>query len=151
MNGGPLNESIIIAGQINMAHRHYTGRAVGQFLANLKQGRVLGSRCGECARVFVPPRSICIRCFAKLSEFTPVGSEGTLLTFTIVRYQEAIHIHEAPFVVGLVQLDGSDTGLLHYIRETDKGTARIGARVQAVFRDTREGSILDIEHFKVIG
>ncbi len=151
MNSGRATEPIIVTGQIDMAHRQYTGTTVGSFLANLKQGRIVGSRCPQCPRVYVPPRSVCIRCFTKLSDITEVGHEGSLLTYTVVRYQEPIHVYQAPFMVGLVQLDGADTGVLHYIRETDKGKARIGARVQAVFRNVREGSILDIEHFEVIG
>ena len=48
-----------------------------------------------------------------------------------------------PVKLALVRLDGADTVLLHHLL----GDADIGARVRAVLKDDRVGSILDVEGF----
>ena len=47
-------------------------------------------------------------------------------------------------------MDGADTGLVHFIGGIDPERLKTGMKVQAVFKEERVGSILDIEHFKPI-
>jgi uncharacterized OB-fold protein len=55
-----------------------------------------------------------------------------------------------PIVYGVIQLDGADTGFVHMLGEVDSEQLRIGMRVQAVFKEKREASILDIKYFKLL-
>src|SRR3990167_1796883 len=55
-----------------------------------------------------------------------------------------------PFGMGLIQLDGADTTLNHYLDETDLGRLRLGLRVDAVFKEPREGNMGDIRLFRVL-
>jgi uncharacterized OB-fold protein len=55
---------------------------------------------------------------------------------------------EPPLVYGIIQLDGADTGLVHMLGEVEPEQLRIGMRVQAVFKEERVASILDIKYFK---
>ena len=79
-----------------------------------------------------------------------VDTKGTLLTYTIVHYPLPIHPAEPPFAYGIVQLDGADTGLTHLIGEVDGQDLKIGMRVQAVFKEERQGNILDIKYFRPV-
>jgi uncharacterized OB-fold protein len=58
---------------------------------------------------------------------------------------------ETPLAYGIVQLDGADTGFVHMLGEVEPEQLRIGMRMQAVFREEREASILDIRYFKPLG
>lgn len=42
-------------------------------------------------------------------------------------------------------------GLVHLLGEVDLEQLRIGMRLQAVFKEERVGSILDIKYFKPLG
>jgi hypothetical protein len=78
-----------------------------------------------------------------------VSDTGTLLSYTVTRYPvPAIQPVEPPFALGLVKLDGSTSGLVHLLGEVDFNEIRVGMRVQAVFREKREGNYLDIKYFK---
>jgi hypothetical protein len=55
---------------------------------------------------------------------------------------------ETPLVYGIIQLDGADTGFVHMLGEIEPEQLRIGMRVQAVFKEKRKASILDIKYFK---
>ena len=60
------------------------------------------------------------------------------------------HTMATPFIYGIILLDGADTGLTHFLGEVDPEDMRIGMRVEAVFQEEREGSILDIKYFRPI-
>jgi uncharacterized OB-fold protein len=49
-----------------------------------------------------------------------------------------------------VKLDGADTGMVHFIGEVKPADIKIGMKVKAVFKDKREGNILDIKYFKPV-
>lgn len=53
-----------------------------------------------------------------------------------------------PIIYGIINLNGADTGLVHMIGETDPSKVYIGMHLEAVFKQEREGNILDIKHFR---
>jgi uncharacterized OB-fold protein len=130
--------------------RYYAGKMGSAFYRALRDDcRIFGVRCEKCRQVFWPPRSTCGRCFSLLPEdaLVEIGPCGTLMAFTKVHYHETIHPRQAPFVYGIVQMEGADTGMVHFI---DGGgeTLQIGMRVCAVFAEKRNGNILDIVCFR---
>lgn len=131
------------------------GRAWSRFMRGLQEQKLLGSRCDRCNRVYVPPQSYCESCFVPVESWLEVEPVGTLRTSTIV-YQGFEGGPEAPYAVGAIELDGADSLLMHFIggvdlsSEADARTAlRSGARVRAVWSETRVGAITDIEHFVI--
>ena len=128
------------------------GATRSKFLTEIRDNaRITGTRCPNCNRVYVPARSICLKCFANLSDFVEVANTGTLTTYSIVHASQPYYPSEPPFIYGVIQLDGADTGLVHLIGEVAPQEVRIGMRVRAVFKEERTGSILDIKYFKPVG
>jgi uncharacterized OB-fold protein len=126
---------------------HYTP-GVGNtafFEALLDRGVLLGSRCAACAVTYLPARIFCERCFAELAADTECGPGGTLESFTTGHVGVDGEPLDEPVTIGLVKLDDADTVLMH--RLLGDGSWRIGARVEAVVKAERTGSILDIEGF----
>jgi uncharacterized OB-fold protein len=148
-------EPLIIDGRWDIPYRHTAGRAATRFFRELKDNkRIVGVRCPSCQRVLVPPRGFCERCFVPVDEFVGVEDKGTLTTFTIV-YAHFTSLPPPPYCVGIIKLDGADTGLIHYVGGVDlqdmeaaKKAISVGMRLQAVWRDEREGKITDIEYFR---
>jgi uncharacterized OB-fold protein len=83
-----------------------------------------------------------------MDEWVELSGKGTLDTFTVVRYREPYQPKEPPIVYGIIKLDGADTGLPHIIGEADPAQVKIGMRLEPVFKDEREASLLDIDYFK---
>ena len=139
-------------GQIYIPNTYTAGALGTRVLSTLRdKKKILGTRCGACNRVYVPARSTCKDCFGQLGELVEVSDKGTVLTYTVVNEGNACQPAEAPLIYGIVQLDGADTGLVHMLGGVEPEQLRIGMRVQAVFREDRKGSILDIKHFKPLG
>lgn len=131
----------------------YSAGAVGsRFLIELRdKKRIMGTRCPMCSRVYVPARSVCKDCFGQLDEWIEVSDKGTVLTYSVCHQSNPVQPMEPPLIYGIIQLDGADTGFVHLLGGVDLEQLRIGMRVQAVFKEKREGSILDIKYFKPLG
>ena len=139
----------IYHGQIYIPNRYSAGAVGSRFLIEMRdKKRIMGTRCPTCNRVYVPARSICKDCFGQLDEWVEVSDKGTVLTYTVCNQPNPVQPVETPLVYGIIQLDGADTGLVHMLGEVDPEQLRIGMRVQAVFKEQREASILDIKYFK---
>ncbi len=142
----------IYHGQIYIPNTYSAGAIGSRFLIALRdKKRIMGTRCPTCNRVYVPARSICKDCYGQLDELVEVSDKGTLLTYTVCNQPNPVQPVEPPVVYGIIQLDGADTGFVHMLGEVDPEQIRIGMRVQAVFKEEREASILDIKYFKPLG
>ena len=140
-------------GEIPLYQVYSAGLAGERFLREImEKGRILGSRCQPCAYTYVPARSYCERCFAPLDEWVEVGPQGTLRARTVAHLDARGRRLDPPAVIGLIQLDGADGLLVHYLRGVRPGEAKEGLRLRAVFkpRARRLGSILDIQGFRPI-
>jgi uncharacterized OB-fold protein len=123
--------------KIDLPYRYTAGAAQRAALNGLREGRLVGSRSGE--RLAVPARPFAPD-GARLDDFEDAPDEGVLEAVTT-----AHHLHGAP-AFGLIRIDGAAWPLLHRLGD---GAERLepGARVRAVWRDERSGSITDIAHF----
>ena len=130
---------------------YMVGATDSRFFAELRdRGRIMGTRCPTCDLVYVPPRMNCKECFSELDEWVEVGENGMVVTYAIVHEPGIRQPMEPPYVLGIIRLDGANTGLVHCLGEVDPDKVRIGMRVQAVLKEEREGNIRDIKYFKPI-
>jgi uncharacterized OB-fold protein len=149
----PVKEEIL-SGYRNFdsIFQYDAGAVRSRFLTEIRDNRkIVGIKCPQCGTVYVPVRSVCTKCFVNMSDYVDVGQTGTLTTYAIVYRDEPYYPVKAPFVYGIIKLDGADTGLVHFISETDLQQVKVGMRVGPVYKDERVGSILDIKYFKPVG
>ena len=88
----------------------------------LNEEKLMGSRCIECGAVFVPPRSICVKCYSSKMEWVEMKGEGKLSAFTCIAIGPPSMIAEGydrkhPYCSGVVELEGG---------------ARVDARIEGV-------------------
>ncbi len=126
-----------------------------EFMRALRdERRIIGLRCSVCRRVYLPPRPVCGNCHAELSEWVEVKDTGIVRAFTVVHTPiidpATGQPRPAPYGMALIQLDGADTTLNHYLSENDPALLRIGMRVRAVWREERSGTLSDIVHFVAV-
>lgn len=157
--GTPLSEKDFEAGEILFRHDqmngHFawdTGIGIGQYLAGLKQGVILGARCRRCRKVVVPPRVVCEWCFRPMDEFVPLRATGTVNTYSLCYVTWDMQRIQVPELPAVIEIDGASPlrGIMHKLGEVDPEQVRIGMRVQAVWKppERREGAITDILYFK---
>lgn len=143
----------IVPGRLYVPYFNYYGALGSEFYRQLRDNKkIMGAKCSVCNKVYMPPRSVCARCFSNLRQLIEVSPIGTLLTYTVIHYTYTPSYQPAdiPYAYGIIQLDGADTGLCHLLGEVELHKITIGMRVEAVFRDKREGNILDIKYFRPV-
>lgn len=145
----------ISSGEAQQPFNYSVGVYGSRFFEELKTNkRFLGVRCPECRRVYIPPRPICGPCYRPMEEWTHVGPQGSLSSFTVIRFAfldpETGQKKPVPYGYGLIRLDGADTNLLHFITLPQDGPLQVGDRLRPVFANQRHGTLHDIEHFERI-
>lgn len=138
-------------GDLPVTSRYTFGLAGERFFRAIKdEGRILGARCPQCERTYVPATIFCERCLGELDEWVDVGTTGEVHTFTLLYENYDGSPRETPELIAFVRL--GDGGLVHRLGEVDLEDVEIGMRVEAVFKATeeREGSILDIAYFRPV-
>ena len=144
-------EPVVVHQDLKVPYRYSMGGVPSKFFIEIRDNqKIMGIRCPSCDVVFIPPRSTCGRCFSQLQEWVEVGNQGTLETYTQVRYSTPVQPAAAPFYYGIIKPDGADTGLAHMVGDLKGKEPRIGMRLQAVFKEERQGNMLDILYFKPV-
>jgi uncharacterized OB-fold protein len=130
------------------------GIAIGRYLVELKEGRLIGVRCRKCNRTVIPPRNFCEWCFRPMDDWVYLPDTGTVNTFSLCYVTWDMRRITEPEIPAVIDIDGTTppVGILHLLGEVDPKEVKVGMKVQAVWKpaEEREGSILDIKHFKPI-
>ncbi len=130
------------------------GEAIGRYLEELKQGRLVARRCHGCGRTLLPPRMFCERCFRPTDEWVYVADTGTVNTFSLCYVSWDVRRLRRPEIPAVIEIDGASPGMgiLHVLRRVAPKAVHVGMRVRAVWKAARErtGSITDIRFFEPI-
>jgi len=119
------------------------GPVIGPFLTALRDGRILGIRCGS--RVLCPPLEFDPDTGESLSpEFVEVGPGGSVELWTWIAEPSRKHPFRQPFAFAQVKLDGADTAMTHAVKAAGPEAMSIGMRVKAQFLQQRTGAISDV-------
>jgi len=111
----------------------------------LRQGKILGRKCGACGSVYVPAVSYCRKCFLDIQDLVEVGTRGTVRTFTVNLADVRGNPVDEPQVLGCFQLEGSDSWIMGSLVIDDWRKVRVGMPVRIRFREERKGELADIE------
>lgn len=106
--------------------------------------RLEAVKCKKCGAILFPPRLICPECKSREFEKTKLAEKGKLLTYTIIRVPPHQYVDQAPYAVGIVELDDG-VKLTGQIVDCDFENLEIGQRVKIEFRkiyDEGEAGIL---------
>lgn len=159
--GTPLKDNDFKKKTVVMTHwkpkaeyRWSAGVAIGYFLSQLREGKIMGRYCTKCNRIMVPPRMFCEDCFRATDEWVEVKDTGIVNTFAISYIATDASRMKKPKIPAVIEIDGASEGmgLLHLIGDVDPKKVRIGMKVQAVWKPKAEriGDITDILYFKPV-
>ena len=90
-------------------------------------------QCEKCGKIFFPPRRICSACKANELKKIHLSRNGKVLTFTVIRVPPSQFRDEAPYAMGIVELDGGGR-ITAQIVDCDFDQLSIGMPVKIEFR-----------------
>ena len=143
----------MITTPVHLHYRHSASLEESRYLRGLAEGRLLGQRCPECRKVYIPPRGACPTDGVPTVEEVELPDTGTVTTFCIVNVPFLGQRIPPPYVSAYVLLDGADIPLMHLVLGCAADEVRMGMRVQAQWRPREEWdtTLRNIDHFRPTG
>ncbi|MFQ6037656.1 MAG: Zn-ribbon domain-containing OB-fold protein [Candidatus Aminicenantales bacterium] len=99
--------------------------------------RLEANACSACGVKFFPPREVCPGCGSQELEKTKLAETGRLLTYTIIRVPPQPFVDQAPYAVGIAELDDG-VKLMGQIVDCEFDMLKVGMRVKLEFRKIAE-------------
>jgi len=129
---------------IKINYKYTMGGQSKFFLELMNNKKILGTKCTNCGKIWVPPRISCSDCYVP-AEWVEVKHTGTIEVSTIVWFTTSAFIKNIPYATAYVKLDGTSTALLQGIFSENLVPSKIkkGKRVIAVFQKERKGTMTD--------
>ena len=129
-----------------MEKRPFNDVSYEQFL---NEEKLMGSRCQKCGGLFVPPRPICIQCYANEMEWIETKGNGKLAAFTCIAIGPPLMIKEGydrkhPYVSGVVELEEGArvVARIEGVDGSKPETIKIGTPLKVEFLRRGEGKNL---------
>jgi len=159
LRGTPLSGADLRKGGVYITHYvpriQYawdTGEAIGRYLAELKNGRLIARCCHRCRRTMIPPRMFCERCFRLTDEWAYVKDTGTVNTFSLCYVSWDVQRLRRPEIPAVIEIDGASPGMgiMHILGNVNPKAVHVGMKVRAVWKPParRTGTITDIAYFE---
>ena len=98
--------------------------------------RLEASKCKGCGVVWFPPRLVCAECGKREFEPVTLADHGKVTTFTVIRVAPTEFCDEAPYAVGVVDLDG--VSIQCQIADCSPEELKVGMPVKIEFRKVKE-------------
>ena len=131
-----------------------TGFLMEKFIKELANRRILAAKCPKCGYTYVPPRSRCGKCHAKIEEknLITLSGRGTLISYTTAHvkldgngnFQDL----EKPEIIGAIKLDKADSTIFMPLEGIKPKDVAEGLKVKAQWREETKGELSDIRCFK---
>ena len=78
---------------------------VNDFIDNLEEGKITGTRCRHCGKTYFPPRADCYNCLNSDMEWFEVSGSGKLLSFSKLQYAPVGFEGDLPYTIALLDYD----------------------------------------------
>jgi uncharacterized OB-fold protein len=72
------------------------------FVGQLEEGKITGTKCKKCGRTFFPPRADCFQCLSSDMEWFEVSGTGTLLTYSKLQYGPVGFEGDLPYCIAVL-------------------------------------------------
>jgi uncharacterized OB-fold protein len=131
-----------------------TGFLMQRFIQELAKRKILGVKCPECGYTYLPPRSRCGKCYAKIEEkdLITLSGKGSLVSYTIASVEldgkgNFVDLEE-PLIIGAIRLEGADSTVFMPLEGIKSQDITEGLRVEVQWREETKGELADIRCFR---
>ena len=132
------------------------GFQMERFIKALANKKILAAKCPKCGYTYVPPRSRCGKCYAKLSEenLVVLSGKGNLISYTTAyveldgegNYRDL----KKPKIIGAIKLDDADSTIFMPVEEAEPSAVKEGMKVEVQWREQTKGELADLKYFKPV-
>lgn len=116
---------------------------------NASRYNLVGSKCGNCGKIFFPPRTVCPICHRKsIGKMEPIKlkGDGEVLTFSIVHEAPSQFEMQKPYVIALIQMD-EGVRITGQVIDCDPAEVQIGMKVRTTLRKLGDEGPAGLIHY----
>ena len=131
-----------------------TGFLMQRFIEELANRKILGVKCPECGYTYVPPRSRCGKCYAKIEEgnLITLSGKGTLVGYTTAYIeldgQGNFKDLEEPGIIGAIKLENADSTIFMPLEGIKPRDVTEGLKVEVQWQEETKGELSDMKCFR---
>ena len=118
--------------------------AVNTFLNEIGKAKLYSLKCSTCQGLTVPPRGVCKHCGASTLQWSQLQGTGKLMSFTVIHIPPTEFKEEAPYIIGVVNLDEgvNITARIEGFNPNDPKNIKIGTPLKIIKHMSKEGKPL---------
>ena len=105
------------------------GMTTREFFDGVRAGSLVVQRCAACHTLTVPPKVVCPECEGFAWERAPLGGDGEIASYTVIRVAPAQYAADAPYVIAVVRMT-EGVSLLGRLTGVPVDSARVGLPVR---------------------
>jgi uncharacterized OB-fold protein len=139
-------DKVIVAnrGMVRADYNFWVGQYLDKFYDALENKKVIGNKCSKCGDVFVPPRKICGKCNVSIpldQNWVNLPDTGILKNYTITPYRvnDRTHRKTKDLLLGMIQIDGSNTAIVYKLLNIEPSEVKIGMKVKIEWTEKTKG------------
>ena len=102
---------------------------VHEFMKYLEQGKIMGSKCKNCKRVYFPPRADC-DCLSSETEWIELSGKCKLVTYTTVHFAPSSFRYDVPYILAVAQFEEGPTVFAPLSKDVGEEEIKIGMQLQ---------------------
>ncbi|MEX0769080.1 MAG: OB-fold domain-containing protein [Microthrixaceae bacterium] len=122
----------------SLTYDYTPGLATTRFLRLIQEKRLVGERCEETGKVYLPPRGVSPVSGLPTTEQVELGLDGTVVSFCVVNLDFTGNAQEIPYVSALILVDGADIPIYGLVREIPYNEVQPGLRLKSVWVEDSE-------------
>jgi uncharacterized OB-fold protein len=104
---------------------------VDKFVDLLDEGKVAGTKCKSCGKMYFPPRADCSNCLSSDMEWFEISGPGKLISFSTLMYAPTGFEDDLPYAIALA--DFGDVKVFGRMsKDLEEADMEIGMDVQVV-------------------
>jgi uncharacterized OB-fold protein len=112
-----------------------------KFYEGLREGKVYGTKCRGCGKIYFPPNVDCSECLTTGLEWVELSSEAEIETFTHVVVRPTTFQQNKPYTVAIGRLK-EGVKVLAWLTGFKLSEVRVGMMAKLVATVTSEGNVV---------
>lgn len=110
-----------------------------KFWEGLKEGKVYGTKCCKCGKLYFPPSADCPDCLCSEMQWVELGDEVEIETFTHVVVRPTSFCQYKPYTVAIGRLK-EGVKVLAWLTGFKLSEVRVGMKAKLVAKTTPDGN-----------
>jgi uncharacterized OB-fold protein len=111
-----------------------------EFVGQLEQGKVTGTKCKKCGLTFFPPRADCYQCLSSDVEWFEVAGTGKLLTYSKLQFGPMGFEGDLPYCIAVLDY-GSHKVFGRIAKDVPDEEIKIGMDMKTVANTLPNGQL----------